>query len=115
MKRIVSAKYDKDIHPAFYELQNDAYNRGYDLDVDNDFNITLNARDGKDLMPIITTKTNCEDGVYFYDVNVTFPTLRSSQQGFKDDIEYYTYKFYQVGRFITRLIEFSFNPSDYEE
>lgn len=112
MKRKVNCSQDI-VEAAFGEIINAAYNVGYDLNVDDELNVTLTAR--HEQMPnIVTTKIQDNDTTY-YDVKVTFPELSSGPDQFADSIEYSTYKFYQVGRFITKLIRFTYNPNDYED
>ena len=52
-----------DIHPAFYDIERQASDEGYKMDVDESFNITFSHKDP--LMPKITVETGTMGSEYF--------------------------------------------------
>lgn len=110
MKKIISAIMPEN-HPAFGQLETSAYNLGYTLSVDDNFDITLTHKDP--LMPKIKVVSGTMGKEHFYTPTLTFPVLTESDDDFPDTIEWYLGRWYDVGKFITKLSTFSFNPSDY--
>ena len=100
----------------FRDFARRAYNIGYDFDVDSDMNIKMSARDDSDKMPkidIATEKTS--DGTYLFFPMMTFPVLDSNELEFADSLEYYTKRWNRVAMFLTSLIDYEFNPANFEE
>lgn len=122
MKRIIRASRQlviaaEDITDRYFsDFAGRAYNIGYDFDVDSDMNIKMTAREDADKMPkidIATEKTT--DGTYLFFPMMTFPILDSNELEFADSLEYYTKKWNRVAMFLTSLINFEFNPANYED
>lgn len=122
MKRVIKASKRpvvaaEDItYKYFGDFAGRAYNIGYDFDVDSDMNIKMSARDDADKMPkidIATEKTS--DGTYLFFPMMTFPVLDSNELEFADSLEYYTKRWNRVAMFLTSLIDYEFNPANFEE
>lgn len=122
MKRIIKASRRpitaaEDITDKYFsDFARRAYNIGYDFDVDSDMNIKMSARDDADKMPkidIATEKTS--DGTYLFFPMMTFPVLDSNELEFADSLEYYTKRWNRVAMFLTSLIDYEFNPANFEE
>ena len=118
MKRVTSSE-ELELHPAFEELSGLAYNVGYDLTVDSQYNMTLIATKDADHMPVITVstiKSDTEDNVFYYEAKLKFPVLDSAKEGFYDSVHYWIEnRWAEVGRLITDLCKFEFRPDDYED
>lgn len=122
MKRVIRASRQpviasEDITDKYFgDFAGRAYNIGYDFDVDSDMNIKMTAREAADKMPkidIATEKTTA--GTYLFFPMMTFPILDSNELEFADSLEYYTKKWNRVAMFLTSLINFEFNPANYED
>ena len=122
MKRVIRASRkqiiaSEDITDKYFsDFAGRAYNIGYDFDVDSDMNIKMTAREDADKMPkidIATEKTS--DGTYLFYPMMTFPILDSNELEFADSLEYYTKKWNEVAMFLTSLIEYEFNPANFED
>lgn len=101
-----------EVPSAFEWLQDDARQLGYQLDVDDNFNITMKPSE-KD-MPTITVTTK-QSEPYVYDASLSFPEINTDTLEFSDSVEYVIKKWMQVAKFMTNLLEFSYDPADYED
>ena len=100
----------------FGDFAGRAYNIGYDFEVDSDVNIKMTARDDADKMPKIDIATEkMSDGTYLFSPTMTFPVLDSNELEFADSLEYYTKRWNRVAMFLTSLIEYEFNPANFED
>ena len=122
MKRVIRASRKpivaaEDITDKYFsDFAGRAYNIGYDLDVDSDMNIKMAAREDADKMPkidIATEKT--ANATYLFFPMMTFPILDSNELEFTDSLEYYTKKWNRVAMFLTSLLEYEFNPANFED
>lgn len=108
-------------HGAFAGLWNSFYNDHYELSVDEDCNLTAVATEDAEYMPKIEIATIYENGKYYYSPKLTFPVLDNEDMEFYDDIAHWTNKWKDIGRLMTELIEFVYNPDawvddeDYED
>lgn len=122
MKRMIIAskrpiKAAEDVtYEYFSDFAGRAYNVGYDLEVDSDFNVKMTAREDADMMPKIETATHkMNDGTYTFSPVLTFPILDSNNLDYADSLEYWMKKWMEVAAFLTSLIQYEFNPSDFED
>ena len=118
-KRTIMAAADIDtaFNGAFSEIAGKFQDVKYEMSVDKELNMTLECvDDDKARMPEITTKKEkTDDGVYYYIPTLTFPKLNDADLDFYDSIHYYLSKWEKVGRVITDLIKFNYNPSESED
>lgn len=115
-RRILSASDKLDPEAILAELVRRASSCGYDMSVDENFNVTLESKDG-DNMPTIEVTTIKEDDedTYNFDVTLKFPELTSEDSSYYDDIEYYLTKWAKIGPLMTKFLEKSIHLSDYVE
>ena len=93
-----------------------AYNNGYDMYVDDEFNVTLTCVDDPEHMPTITIKTIKKDeDTYWFVPTLQFPTLTMEENDYVDSIHHYLSKWEKVGRFITNINNFVLHPSAWVE
>lgn len=106
----------KNFSYAIDAIASDAYNVGYDLEVvGGEIKLTSKGSEAQ-LMPKIEVKPVMEDGVLYLETELSFPEIKSSELDYADSTEYYLKKWYNVGRFVTTLVKFSFDPkTDYED
>lgn len=102
-------------HGAFSELWNAFYNEHYELSVDEDCNLTAVATENADRMPKIEITTTYDGGKYYYSPKLTFPVLDYEDMNFYDDIAHWTNRWYDIGRLMTQLIDFVYNPDEWED
>ena len=102
-------------HGAFLELWNAFYNENYELSVDEDCNLTAVATENADRMPEIEITTIYNDGKYYYSPKLTFPVLDYEDMNFYDDIAHWTNRWYDIGRLMTKLTDFVYNPDEWED
>lgn len=102
-------------HGAFSELAHDFYNEEYELSVDDDCNLTAVAKKDADLMPEIEITTVLDGGKYYYSPKLTFPVLDYEDMNFYDDIAHWTNRWFDIGRLMTRLVDFVYNPDEWED
>lgn len=95
------------------EVSDVAYNVGYNMEVDDEFNITFDAVRDEKYMPTITVKTEFDDGTYYFIPTLRFPVLKQDDMMYADDIEAYIDRWGEVGNMITLLNRTSINPDDY--
>lgn len=120
MKRKVVIKASKMLpaeerHPGFGTIESDAYHAGYDMFVDENYNIQVKAAKDKDILPEIEVFTQTEKGVSVFNAVVKFPDIDTRESNYTDDTEYIVDKWARVAKFITKLREFEFDPSLYED
>ena len=122
MKRMIVAsrtpiKTSEDITDKYFsDFAGRAYNVGYDFEVDSDFNVKLTARGDADKMPKIEIATHkMNDGTYEFSPMLTFPVLDSNDLDYADSLEYWMKRWIGVASFLTSLIRYEFNPSDFED
>ena len=98
----------------FSELQNRAYNVGYELEVNPDtLEVTLTPNE--DYMPpvkVITHKDN--DGSYYFDCVIDFPTINTEKFLYGDSLEFYTEKWTSLAKFVTSLCRSVYIPDEDE-
>lgn len=99
---------------AYESLEADAYNAGYDMQVDRDLNISFTPRD-QEYPAQITCKTIIDDGVYYYNPTISFPTLEQQDNWFHDSIPYYVDQFAKAADLCDQIVLFFYNPSEWEE
>lgn len=120
-RRILSNTSNSDIHPAFEELANGAKHLGYDLSVSADdsgtYNMTISISDKSEAnkMPTIEVNTESYNGATIFQPKLKFPELSSYDEPYYDSIEYWLDRWAEVGKFITKLCAFEFDPSKYED
>lgn len=116
MKRVINAAHTQvdEIHPAFYELQVSARSAGYTLSVSGDNTMTLVADDQAEYMPTITVETEADGDAIYFVPTLSFPTLTSDATTYSDTVAYWISRWTRVGKFITELSNFTFNPYEYE-
>lgn len=112
MKRVVAEAPDN-VRAAYSELENSSFHLGYKMTLDKDLNLQFNNNDP--YMPSIITNRIKDGEETYYLVDVMFPVLHSGPDQFADTIEHYTHKFYEVGKFITQINRFVYNPNKYED
>lgn len=98
---------------GFESLDSAAYVAGYDLEVDEDLNIYFHPK-GRPYPATISCETIVEDGVYYYRPTISFPTLKYQEGWYNDDIPYYIEQFEGAGQLCRKIVEFSYDPSDYD-
>lgn len=97
-------------HGAYSELALCAYNKGYDLMVDEQYNITLEARENVEFMPVISVGKEEKNGKVFYNPNISFPDLSFKDMTYTDSFAYWLHKWDEIGDLITNIYEFVYNP-----
>lgn len=106
---------------AFEQLQNGAYNIGYDLTVNPDTMKMKLVSNEKDLMPEIEVTTirhqdsRYVEDYYTFDSIITFPTIDTRKFIYYDSLEYYINKWAGIGKFISSLTKFVYHPEEWEE
>lgn len=108
-----------ELHPAFSELENYAYNRHYELtgEVDNSGNYQLHLECTKnpELMPVVTITTDNSSQIFTFATKLTFPELDSSQLDYADSIAHWTSRWAVVGELCTQICRFRLDPTEWEE
>ena len=95
-------------------IDNGAYHNGYEMYVDDEFNVTLKCIDDPEHMPKIEIATIKKDeDTYWFVPTLTFPKLTMSDEDYTDSIHYYLSKWEKVGRFITSINNFVLHPSEW--
>lgn len=95
-------------------IDNGAYHNGYDMYVDDEFNVTLTCTDDPEHMPKIEIATIKKDeDTYWFVPTLTFPKLTMEEGDYTDGIHYYLSKWEKVGRFITSINNFVLHPSEW--
>ena len=106
-KAPVKAAYDLDF---FADIENRAYRAGYDLQADEDGNMTLTARDADHKMPEITVR-KIDGERTTYEAHMEFPELDTSDEQYYDSVEFYIGHWMEAAKFVTYLLQWS--PDDY--
>lgn len=119
-KRPITAAQSSDalIDGPFLELWKSADRNDYDMEVSDDLQITLKAKgnDAKYLPEItVTTNQDPDDGIYYFTPNLKFPELKQEDMDYYDSIHYFLGKWEEIGKFITELVKFEYDPSRYTE
>lgn len=109
-RRIISSS---EIPAAYDSLAGDAYNAGYDMEVDDDLNLTFKSRE--DFFPELQAVKEVIDGNVYYTPVVKFPDLTVSNGDYYDHIEGVIHSWDKVGKFTSQLVRFEYNPEEYEE
>ena len=114
MKKVIRAASIRPINmQVFEDLEARAYRCGYDLSVDSDADITLEAIDPSDKLPEIHVSSTNNNGRIEYNAEMVFPTLNTEEENYYDSMEYYMKQWMKAAQFVTYLMQWS--PSDYEE
>lgn len=114
MKKFIRAESVKPINmEVFQDLESEAYRCGYNLTVDTDASISLEAIEHEDKMPEIHVSSVNNNGRIEYNAEMVFQTLNTEDENYYDSIEYYLKKWMKAAEFVTFLMQWS--PSDYEE
>ena len=112
-------KHASDFHPAFSEIENAAFNAGYNMSIMSDsdsIKMMITQIDESSIMPNIQVHTVCIKDSVVFEPSVSFPTLvYTTGSASPDSIQYWIKKWEQVGKFITNLNTFQFCPADYKE
>lgn len=106
-KQSVKAAYDLDY---FSDIQSKAYRAGYDLQADEDGNMTLTARDADYKLPEITVR-KIDGERTTYEAHMEFPELDTSDEQYYDSIEFYVKHWVEAAEFVVYLQQWS--PDDY--
>lgn len=117
MKRSITAATDVySVHNgAFYDIAYDAEKLDYEMTVDDKFNMKLECTKDKEFMPTITVKTTNEDGIYYFEPDLSFPTLKYDDMEYSDSYHYWVVtKWEPVTRFLEKLCKFRYDPNDFE-
>lgn len=103
----------------FGDIVSEAYNLGYELNVDDNLNVTLTAFKKDDLHPEIEVITHCKTTIgdndevreiYYFEVNVHFPDIHSSKFEFVDDMKYYLEHWQGIGELVTSILGKTIEP-----
>ena len=118
-KRTIMAASDIDtaFNGAFSELAGKFQDVEYKMSVNDDLDLKFEwdgSSQDESYMPLITTKTQKANGVVSYTPTLDFPKLNDEDLEFYDSIHYYTAKWEKVGRVITELIKFRYDPAKWE-
>lgn len=91
-------------------LAESANNAGYKLSTSDGVNISLEAVEDKNRMPTIKVETRNDGSTVYYVPTITFPTFTLEEDMYPDEFHYWMQKWEVVGRFITKLCEFTWEP-----
>lgn len=111
---ITAAKHDleKDFNGAFDDISYKAYKVDYEMDVNDDIEMTLTCKKDKQFMPEIEVETVQEDGIYYFQASMIFPELKYDDMDYSDSFHYWVATMWEP---ITRLVEninrFSYDPA----
>lgn len=119
MKRIIRAASDNAaiLEERFAETISEAYDVGYNLTIDGNVDMTLEARSSTDrkYLPEIEVETVEDDGVYYFSPKLTFPELDFEDMEYYDSIQYWLDKWAKIGKFISTLTSLHYDPNEWEE
>lgn len=114
MKRRILSSTNYTHNGAFEQLSSDAYDAGYDLEVDDNLNVIMTARRDANILPTVTIRTEQQsDGTFWFIPTLEFPTLTWDENQFNDSIHYVIKQWDKVGQFMTQLNSFIYNPSSW--
>nr|DAV58176.1 MAG TPA: hypothetical protein [Caudoviricetes sp.] len=102
-------------HGAYSSLAGEFYNNGYELTVDEDCNLTAVAIKNAEMLPKIEIKTVIESGSYCYSPKAIFPVLDFDDMEYWDDFTHWTNKYAEIGKMLSDLVEFTYNPNMWED
>ena len=112
MKRYVRSA--SDVPAGFEELQTAAYNAGWNLEVDDSYNITLEPRRDREYMPDVTIYTHGDNGIYTFDYTIEFPMIYGDELNYSDDLSNYIGKWKELAdKVIKPLVEMEYDPTAY--
>lgn len=103
---------------AFSELGLKADDNGYEMNVSDEYEITLTKKPSRDskYLPEIEVTTYKEDGKYGFSPKLKFPELDQDDLEFYDSIPHYLGLWEKIGDFIKDLVMFEFDPGiEYED
>lgn len=100
----------------FSMLENEAYNAGYDLWV-QDYQMILRPRRGEEYLPdFFIRREDVGDGMFGYDVELQFPTVHLGPDEYADTAEYAVGKFQKAAKLATMIKKFTVDPNaEYED
>lgn len=113
MKLIAASKAADSVRQRYAEIENSAWNLGYNMFLDSNLNLSFTNSDDK--MPQLTLTKMVDNDDIYYCVEVKCPVLKSGPYDYADSIEYHMKRFYEVGKFITEINRFIYNPNNYED
>lgn len=119
MKRKIDASESIDIYSAFdgaFSSIAGSFDREYyELKIDNECNLTAEAIQDTKYMPTIEITTTQTDGKYWFSPKLTFPTLDYEDMEFYDSIAHWTRRWSEIGKLMSELAEFYYDPSEWSE
>lgn len=119
MKRIIKAASGSIavLETRLANLISEAYDVGYDLNIDQDVNLVLEVRSSSDkkYLPEIEVETIIDDGVYYFSPRLIFPKLDFEDMEYYDSIQYWLDKWAKIGKFISTLTSIHYDPNEWEE
>lgn len=91
------------------EVETNFYDPDYSFEWHN-HNSTLTMIPREKLMPTIVCNVDKEDNEYYFNVYMTFPTLRYEDMEFCDSYEYWTCRWACVGKLVTYISKYKYRP-----
>lgn len=93
-----------------------ANNAGYNMTVDEAFNLTLTAKDLNMNLPEVKVGTIKDgNGRYAFNAKLEFPTIVTEDEPYYDNVEYYVGNWVKVAKFITALLEREIDLDNFED
>ena len=112
MKRYIKSA--TDVPAGFEELQTAAYNVGWNLEVDDNYSISLSPRKDSQYMPKVEVQTYEDNGKYIFTYELEFPKFNSDDFNYSDDAGYYIGRWRDFAdKVLTALVEMEYDPSNY--
>ena len=89
---------------------------GYEMTIDDNFNVTVECVSDAKFMPEIKINTEEDKGVYYLVPDLKFPELKDKDMDYADSVAYWVEdKWVPLARVITDINKFSYDPEEWIE